>query len=193
MKAQLTICRSLTKDNLGLLELTRYDAMPQSIADSCRHLTEAEWSKQDDTPPEFVDEIKYNCGDAATSKEADPYALQSSFLYNLLEPAVVRFFRLSFLPVVCTTALCECSLFNPQAMPFPNHAFIMGHLVRADLVRSMPRPLKRDGRKLEVSAQRTVPRHGHEHCHKQCAGRQDRCESAVVERTTVYSSSVHGD
>nr|QOL01096.1 putative extracellular protein CSOL_025 [Pseudococcomyxa simplex] len=60
-----------------------------SIADSCRHLTEAEWSKQDDSFPEILDEMNYNCGDSATSKETDPYTLQSNLLYNLLEPAVI--------------------------------------------------------------------------------------------------------
>ncbi|CAL8466758.1 g6294 [Coccomyxa elongata] len=59
-----------------------------SIGDSCRHLTEAEWSKQDDTPPEMMDEIGYKCGDSATTSEADVFG-QSSFLYHLLQPAVI--------------------------------------------------------------------------------------------------------
>lgn len=91
------MCHASTTYTLPLPQQARFGAAlaeslywsPQSIADSCRHLTEAEWSKQDDSFPEILDEMNYNCGDSATSKETDPYALQSNLLYNLLEPAVV--------------------------------------------------------------------------------------------------------
>lgn len=68
--------------------------MMQSIGDSCRRLTEAQWRKQSENPSEIVDEMNYQCGDSATEREAAaanfPVYGQADFLDALLQPAVVR-------------------------------------------------------------------------------------------------------
>lgn len=65
----------------------------QSISDSCRHLTELQWSKKDSGPPEIADEINYKCGDAATPQELQgtyfPNQQAAELLSLLLEPLVV--------------------------------------------------------------------------------------------------------
>ena len=78
----------------------------QSISDSCRYLTEMQWQKQQDDPPEIADELKYTCGDIATQKELQgsyfPNKNAVDFMSILLEPLVVSFVALCTSGSLCT-------------------------------------------------------------------------------------------
>ena len=88
------LCQIFCSGVLGTHAILRIFRLPlQSISDSCRHLTELQWSKKDSGPPEIADEINYKCGDAATPQELQgtyfPNQQAAELLSLLLEPLVV--------------------------------------------------------------------------------------------------------